>query len=283
MQDQEPKFWHCSINKAMIWNCRDKKIEYGERTLLMGIVNITPDSFSDGGRFFDCKNAVNHALELIADGADIIDLGAQSTRPGYEEISPEEEWARLKPVLCSLRKKTDIPISVDTYFPYVAEKSLLNGADIINDVSGRVNPKMAQIIKKSCSGWVIMHSGAGSINEVKSFFEKAAKECEALEIVKNQLCFDMGIGFGKEYEQNLELIANINEYKLEGYPLLIGVSRKRVIAKASNQVDPEKRIFGNIAAHTAAVFGSVDIIRLHDIKNEKQGIKTAEEIKKWIK
>ena len=249
----------------------------------MGIVNITPDSFSDGGKFYNCENAVSHALELIGDGADIIDLGAQSTRPGYEEISADEEWARLKPVLCSLREKTDIPISVDTYFPYVAEKSLLNGADIINDVSGEINPEMAKIIEKSGAGWVIMHSGAGSINEVKTFFEKAAAECEALNINKNQLCFDMGIGFGKKYEQNLELIANIGEYKLEGCPILIGLSRKRVIAKASNQDNPEKRIYGNIAAHTAAVFGSVDIIRLHDIKNEIQGIKTAEEIKKWIK
>jgi len=267
----------------MIWNCRDKKIEYGKKTLLMGIVNVTPDSFSDGGEFFSTENAVNHALELINDGADIIDLGAQSTRPGYEEISPEEEWARLEPVLCALREKTAIPISVDTYFPYVAEKALSCGADIINDVSGRLEPEMVQIIKKTGAGWVIMHSGAGSVDEVRAFFKEAAQKCAELEINEKQLCFDMGIGFGKDYEQNLELIANINEYKLDGYPLLIGLSRKRVIAKASNQSEPQKRIYGNIAAHTAAVLSGIDIIRLHDIKNEKQGITTAEEIKKWIR
>ncbi|MBR2100994.1 MAG: dihydropteroate synthase [Eubacterium sp.] len=267
----------------MIFKCKNKEIEYGNKTLLMGIVNVTPDSFSDGGSYFTPESAVNHALELISDGADIIDLGAQSTRPGYEEISPEEEWKRLEGVLSELRKKTDIIVSVDTYFPYVAEKALENGADIINDVSGRVEPEMAQIIKKTGAGWVIMHSGEGSVDEVEAFFKASAEKCEALGIPKEQLCFDMGIGFGKSYEQNLELIANISEYKLEGYPLLIGLSRKRVIGTASAQSDPKQRIYGNIAAHTAAVFGSADIIRLHDVKNEKQGIKTAEEIKKWIR
>ncbi|MBE6741673.1 MAG: dihydropteroate synthase [Ruminococcaceae bacterium] len=267
----------------MIWNCRDKKIEYGNKTVLMGIVNVTPDSFSDGGSFFDEESAVLHALELIDDGADIIDLGAQSTRPGYNEISPEEEWERLASVLPKIREKTDIPISVDTYFPYVAEKALQNGADIINDVSGIINPKMAEIIKKSGAGWVLMHSSEGSCSEVGEFFRNAEAKCLELGINKNQLCFDMGIGFGKSYEQNLELIANIGEYKLEGYPLLLGVSRKRVIGKSSNQENPKERIFGNIAADTVGILNGADIIRLHDVKNEKQGIKTAEELKKWIK
>ncbi len=267
----------------MIFKCREKQIEYGKKTLLMGIVNITPDSFSDGGRFFDEDSAVSHALNLIEDGADIIDLGAQSTRPGYVQISDKEEWQRLEGVLKKLRKKTDILISVDTYFPYVAEKALLNGADIINDVSGIINPKMAEIIKKTGAGWVITHNGAGSCSEVSEFFKESAKKCREYGINNNQLCFDMGIGFGKSYEQNLELIANINEYKLKGYPLLIGLSRKRVIGRASNQENAEERIYGNIAAHTVAVLKNADIIRLHDIKNEKQGIKTAEEIKKWIK
>ena len=249
----------------------------------MGIVNITPDSFSDGGTYFENDAAIFHALELIDEGADIIDLGAQSTRPGYVQISDKEEWERLESVLKKIRKKTDILISVDTFYPYVAEKALLNGADIINDVSGIINPKMADIIKKTGAGWVITHNGEGSCKEVSEFFKESANKCMEFGINENQLCFDMGIGFGKSYEQNLELIANICEYKLEGYPLLIGLSRKRVIGKASGQENPKERLYGNIAAHTAAVFGGADIIRLHDIKNEKQGIKTAEEIKKWIK
>ena len=267
----------------MIWNCRDKKIEYGKKTLLMGIVNITPDSFSDGGKYLDSKNAVNHALKLINDGADIIDLGAQSTRPGYTEISPEDEWSRLESVLVDLRKKTQLPISVDTYYPYVAQKALLNGADIINDISGNINPEMAQIIRETGAGWVIMHNGGGSVEEISVFFKESAEKCRELGINEKQLCFDMGIGFGKNYEQNLELIANINEYKLQGYPLLIGLSRKRFIRDASKQENPEKRIFGNIAAHTFAVLKGANIIRLHDIENEKQGIRTAEELKKWIR
>lgn len=264
----------------MIWKCGNKTIEYGDGVLLMGIVNVTPDSFSDGGQWLGCDSAVSHALELIEQGADIIDLGAQSTRPGYTEIPPEEEWQRLSEVVKKLRAITDVPISVDTYFPYVAENALKSGVDIINDVSGVVNPEMAKIVQKSGCGWVLMHSGSGSVAEVKAFFEESAQQCSAFGIDKNQLCFDMGIGFGKEYQQNLELIAKVSEYKPEGYPLLLGTSRKRVIAQASGQNNPQERVYGNISADTVAVLGGVDIIRLHDIKNEKQGILTALELKR---
>lgn len=267
----------------MIWKCRDKRIEYGDKVLIMGIVNVTPDSFSDGGSFFDSSTAVSHALELAEQGADILDLGAQSTRPGYVEISPDEEWARLEPVLTELRQKTDLPISIDTYFPAVAEKAINLGADIVNDVSGVVTLEMAQIVKKTGSGWVIMHNGAGGVAEIGEFFVNSAKICSDMGIDASQLCFDMGIGFGKDYEQNLELIANAGAYKLDGYPLLLGTSRKRVIAQSSNQPNPLERVYGNIAADTVAILGGVDIIRLHDVKNELQGILTAQELKKWTR
>lgn len=267
----------------MIWKCRDKKIEYGRRVLIMGIVNVTPDSFSDGGLYNTAEKALSHALSLIGDGADIIDLGAQSTRPGYTEIPPEEEWKRLQSVLKLLREKTDKPISVDTYFPAVAKKAIAAGADIINDVGGAVSPEMAEIIKKSGAGWVIMHNGEGSVNEVGSFFCSAAKKCSEYGIEKEQLCFDMGIGFGKTYEQSLELIANVREYKPCGYPLLLGVSRKRVIARSSGADNVEERVFGNISADTAAILGGADIIRLHDVKSEIKGVRTAQELKKWIR
>ncbi len=266
----------------MIWKCRDKEIEYESKTLIMGIINLTPDSFSDGGKYKGEK-AVKHALELEKDGADILDLGAQSTRPGYTEISPEEEWARLGGVLSELRQKTSLPISVDTYFPFVAKKALENGADIINDISGIITAEKAEIIKSSGAGWVITHNGSGGADEVKAFFEEALEKCKRLGVNENQLCFDMGIGFGKSYEQNLELIANVKKYKPSGTPLLLGTSRKRVIGEASRQAVPEKRVFGNIAADTAAILGGTDIIRIHDVKNEIQGVRTAEEIKKWIK
>ena len=267
----------------MIWKCRNKNITYGNKALIMGIVNITPDSFSDGGNYLHFEKAVDHALQLINEGADMLDLGAQSTRPGYQEITPEEEWKRLQPVLSLLRKKTDLPLSVDTYFPYVAQRALEAGADIINDVSGALDETMAELIVKYGAGWVIMHSGAGAVNEVRSFFQTARRTAVQYGVKKEQLCFDMGIGFGKSYEQNLELIANTGSYRIDGIPLLLGTSRKRVIGKASGQDKADRRVYGNIAADTAAILSGVDIIRLHDIKNEIQGIKTAEEIKKWIR
>lgn len=263
----------------MQWICRDKKIEYGNKTLIMGIVNVTPNSFSDGGKWFGVDDAVNHAVELVRQGADIIDFGAQSTRPGYVEISPEEEWARLEPVLKMAREVISVPISVDTYFPFVAENALKLGVDIINDVSGVITREMAQIVEKWRCGWVLMHNGAGNVAEIKEFFENATQECINFGIDKNQICLDMGIGFGKDYHQNLSLIANVSEYKLKGYPLLLGTSRKRVIGEGSQQPEAEKRVFGNIAADTVAILGGADIVRLHDVENEKQGILMADALK----
>lgn len=266
----------------MIWKCKDKEIEYGKKILIMGIVNVTPDSFSDGGDNFDCENAVKKALELQAQGADIIDFGAQSTRPGYTPVSDEEEWRRLEPVLNAVKGKLNIPVSIDTYYTTVAERALKAGADIINDVSGVINPKMAQIVKNTQCGWVIMHNGAGSVSDVREFFVSCVAECDAVGINKNQLCLDMGIGFGKSYEENMELLSNVSSYKLSGYPLLLGTSRKRVIGAGSDQSEPKKRVYGNIAADTAAILGGADIVRIHDVENEKQGILMAQNLKEFV-
>lgn len=264
----------------MIWKCKDKQIEYGKKTLVMGIVNVTPNSFSDGGKWFDCNSAIAHAVELVNQGADIIDFGAQSTKPGYEEISAEEEWSRLEPVLKKAREVLSVAISVDTYFPFVAENALNYGVDIINDVSGYVNPEMAKIVKNSGCGWIIMHNGAGDVDEVGEFFTESVKKAEEYGINPLQICFDMGIGFGKSYEQSLSLLANVNKYKKENYPLLLGTSRKRVIGQGSGQNNPEKRVFGNISADAVAIIDGVDIIRIHDVENEIQGIRMADEIKR---
>lgn len=267
----------------MIWNCKDKKIEYGEKTLIMGIVNVTPDSFSDGGDHFSAENAIECALQMEKDGADIIDFGAQSTRPGYTPITPEEEWARLEPVLTALKGKLNAAVSVDTFFPYVAEKSLTNGVDIINDVSGVFSKEMAEIVAKWRAGWIIMHNGDGDVAEVGNFFKNAVETLTSFGVEKNQLCFDMGIGFGKTRAQDMSLISNIEKYKLPDFPLLLGTSRKRVIKEGSGQENPKERIYGNIAADTAAIFGGADIIRLHDVAHEKQGINMADSLKKYIK
>lgn len=267
----------------MIWNCGKYKIEYGKKILIMGIVNVTPDSFSDGGDNFSSEKAVETALNMEKDGADIIDIGGQSTRPGHISISDKEEWKRLEPVLKALKGKISVPISVDTYYPYVAEKAVKCGVSIINDVSGIINTEMAKIVKNSNTGWIIMHNGNGDIDEVKKFFEKSASEAERLGVDKNQLCFDMGIGFGKTRQQDMSLLSNIPMYKMKGFPLLLGTSRKRVIKEGTGQENPKQRIYGNIAADTVAIFGGADIIRLHDVPNEKQGIYMAEALKKSLK
>lgn len=266
----------------MIWNCRDKKIEYGTRVLIMGIVNVTPDSFSDGGECFTVQKAVEKAERLVSEGADIIDFGAQSTRPGHIPVSECEEWERLAPVLTAVSGRLGVPVSVDTYYPFVAENALKTGADIINDVSGMVSPIMAEIVKKYRSGWILMHNGAGTPENVRDFFEKAVEMCEKLGVCRSQLCLDMGIGFGKSYEENMALLANAGKYKPESLPLLLGTSRKRVIGTGSAQPDVSQRIYGNIAADTAAILGGVDIIRLHDVKNEKQGILMAQNLKGFM-
>lgn len=267
----------------MLWKCKNKTIEYGEKILIMGIVNVTPDSFSDGGDHFSPADAVNCALELVKDGADIIDIGAQSTRPGHIPVSDIEEWKRLEPVLTALKGRLSVPVSVDTYYPLVAENALKMDVDIINDVSGVISPQMAQIVKNEGAGWVIMHNGPATPAQIKEFFEKSIEECTALGVEKNQICLDMGIGFGKDYDENMTLLTNVCEYKIDGYPLLLGTSRKRVIGQGSGQENPKERVYGNIAADTAAIFGGVDIIRIHDVKNEKQGILMAQNMKKYVR
>lgn len=266
----------------MIWNCKDKKIEYGDKVLVMGIVNVTPDSFSDGGDHFSPADAVDCALRLEAEGADIIDIGGQSTRPGHTPVSDTEEWSRLEPVLKELDGKLSVPVSVDTYYPLVAEKALETGTDIINDVSGVISHKMAEIVRSYRAGWILMHNGAGSPDDIRAFFENSISECEKAGVDKSQLCLDMGIGFGKNYEENMYLLTNVGRYKIDGFPLLLGTSRKRVIGQGSEQDNPKERIYGNIAADTAAILGGADIIRVHDVKNEKQGILMAQNMKGFI-
>ncbi len=264
----------------MMWQARDKKIAYGQRTLVMGIVNLTPDSFSDGGRFDSADSAVAYALQLVSDGADILDLGAQSTRPGYTEITPEEEWQRLAPVLTALRKQTDVPLSVDTYFPFVAEKALAAGADIINDVSGKKSEAMAAVIRAYHAGWVMLFGGDGAAEEAKQFFTDCIIFCQKNGIALSQLCFDPGIGFGKTREQDIALIANPSAYKIQGVPLLLGFSRKRVIGVLSGEDNPSERLLGNCAAGTAAILNGADILRLHDVKHEIQAIRAADALKR---
>ncbi|MDR2752761.1 MAG: dihydropteroate synthase [Oscillospiraceae bacterium] len=238
---------------------------------IMGILNVTPDSFSEGGADFALDSAVARALEIQAAGADILDIGAQSTRPGHVPVPPEEEIARLVPVLEALRGRLAIPVSVDTYVPAVAEVCLRRGARIINDVSGVVCKKMAETVKRHGAGWVLMH-GQNDANTASAYvpdvvtavaaaLKKLLDEALAFGLERAQLCLDPGIGFGKTMEDNLRLLAGTGKLRVPGVAFLVGASRKRVIGGALNERDP-----GTLAAHTIAQWGGADLLRVHDVR-----------------
>ena len=238
---------------------------------LMAILNVTPDSFSDGGLYFSPEAAITRALELERGGADILDIGAQSTRPGCEIISPEEEWRRLRPVLEGLQEKVSIPISIDTFYPQVAEESLKLGALIVNDVSGVVCEEMAGVVERYDATWVLMHNQGGAdaegqyedvVTQVREALEEMAARAMALGVEKEKLWLDPGIGFGKSNEDNLRLLANLERAKVPGFSLLMGVSRKRVTGGTQA---------GTIAAQVAAQWGGADILRTHDVAGARQG------------
>lgn len=274
---------------ALEFKFRDQALPLGVKTYIMGILNVTPDSFSDGGRYFDAKDAVKRALEMEEEGADVLDLGGQSTRPGHVEIPAEEEWARLEPVLHLLRSETALPLSIDTYYPYVARRALEAGAHIINDVSGNVNPQMAEVVREYRAGWILMHTGGGDadcvgryqadiLQEVRSFFEASVTKAKAFHVEPGRLCMDMGIGFGKTYEQNLRLLGHMDALRVPGVALLTGTSRKRVIGEATGVKEADKRVYGNVSAHTAAIAGGTDFLRVHDVKASVEGAKMADAI-----
>jgi len=240
---------------------------------LMAILNVTPDSFSDGGLYFAPESALARAFELEQQGADILDVGAQSTRPGHSPVFPAEEWNRLRPVLEGLQGKLSIPVSVDTFFPDVAREALELGASIVNDVSGNVSEEMAAIINAHGARWVLMHNRGGAdaegqyedvVTEVRKALEAMAAKAMALGVQKERLILDPGIGFGKSLEDNLRLLANLEEAKPPGYPLLAGVSRKRMTGGSQA---------GTLAAQVIAQCGGADILRTHDIVSARQSAK----------
>jgi len=247
------------------------------KTQLMAILNITPDSFFDGGTYLTPELAIKRALELQSQGADILDIGAQSTRPGAVPVPPEEELRRLLPVLEAIAGQVSIPISVDTFHPTVAEQALQHGASIINDVSGRVTTDMANIIQRYNAGWVLMHNGGGAdavptyapdiVICVRDSLASMAEQAMSFGLTKQQLCIDPGIGFGKSREDNIKLISNMRSLKLEGIALLVGASRKRVTGEG---IPPQDRLAGTIAAHTVAQLGGADILRVHDVREARQ-------------
>ncbi len=272
----------------MIFSGKNFTFELGKKTYIMGILNVTEDSFFDGGKYNSPEKAVVHAKKMLNEGADIIDIGAHSTRPNHTVITEEEELNIIKQYLPLLSVETNAIISIDTFYPQVAEYALKNGASIINDVSGVFNLQIAKLVKEYNCGWIIMHTGGGDANtvpdyktsitkDVLSFFNLMLEQCTEFGINKNQLCFDIGIGFGKTHEQNIELIKNIHKLKNKEIALLTALSMKRVV-KNSTGAEGEDLLYGTISANTLAISGGTDIIRVHNVKENVLAAKMTDSI-----
>lgn len=250
----------------------------GERTLVMGVLNVTPDSFSDGGLHLDPDAAVERALDIERQGADMIDIGAESTRPGSEGVSAEEELRRILPVLRKLRGKLKIPISVDTSKAEVAEAAAEAGAEIVNDVTGlRSDPRLAQLVPRCKLGLVLMHiRGVPRTMQKRPFARDVMRDvitglrrsvaiARRAGVAESQIIVDPGIGFGKSYPQNYELLARLGELSPLGYPLLVGTSRKAFMARALHKAPVAERAWGTAATVAASILGGAHIVRVHDV------------------
>lgn len=273
-----------------------------ERTLIMGILNVTPDSFSDGGEFFSVDQALAHAEQMIAEGADIIDVGGESTRPGGEPVSVEEEIRRVVPVIEALSSRVNTPLSVDTTKSEVARAALDAGASIVNDISAlRFDFYVADAAARAGAGLVLMHSRgtpatmhrlppvADIMQEVVSSLRASVHMAERRGVKRESIVIDPGIGFGKTQEQNIELIARLDELiaAFPDYPLLIGTSRKsfigRILAADSGSPAPAShRLHGTMATITAAVLKGAHIVRVHDVKATRETIRVSQSLKPFV-
>jgi dihydropteroate synthase len=259
-----------------------RTLQLGERTLIMGVLNVTPDSFSDGGNFYAPERAIRHALQMESDGAHIIDIGAESTRPGSSPISAEDEWARLAPVLTALRTRLKIPMSVDTRKAEIAEKAVAAGAEIINDVSGLTHDKrIAEVAARLRVPLILMHMrGEPGTMQQKPFARNVLADVNAglrrsIAIARKagvsdaKIVIDPGIGFGKSFAQNYELLNKLPELAKLGLPVLVGTSRKgfigRTLGRDDESAPPEVRIWGTAATVTASILQGAHIVRVHDV------------------
>ena len=264
------------------WKLRNKTISLGGSPLIMGILNATPDSFSDGGKFNTTKKATNHALKMIDDGADIIDIGGESTRPGSKQISLNEEINRTIPIIKSLRKLNDsILISIDTSKSEVARQAMEEGANIINDVTSYNNDlNMPEIVRKYEAGIILMHMQGTPENmqidpsydnvawEVSEFLNKKILDSIESGILKESIIIDPGIGFGKNINQNLTLLKNLDKFT-KVHPTLIGLSRKSFIGKIIGEKDPKDRLAGSLGATAFSIIQGTHILRVHDVKETR--------------
>jgi dihydropteroate synthase len=270
---------------------RGKTVELGRRALIMGILNVTPDSFSDGGRFSDYARAVAHAFDLISQGADILDIGGESTRPGSEPVGIEVEVERVVPIIRAVREKSDIPISIDTTKAAVALRALSAGADIINDVSSlRFDPDMAGVAAESKAPLILMHMLGtprtmqdnpvyGSlISEIIGFLEERIQFAVDNGVAREQVMVDPGIGFGKTVEHNLSIIRNLGAFSCLDRPVVLGASRKRFIGSVLGR-DESQRELGTAIANSFGIAGGAHILRVHDVAFNREAARMAEAIR----
>jgi dihydropteroate synthase len=267
----------------------------GERTLVMGVLNVTPDSFSDGGAFINPDTAIARAFEMEKSGADILDIGGESTRPGADAISVDEELSRVMPVLNALRGRLHIPISIDTRKAAVAEPAIAAGAEIINDVSAlRFDPALGEIARRLHVPIILMHMRGEPLTMQKQPFARnvfrdviaglraAIARARRAHITKSQIVLDPGIGFGKSYRQNFELLAHLPRLAALGYPLLVGASRKAflgaALGSAALPAPPEERIWATAATVTAAILNGAHIVRVHDVAEMAQVARVADAV-----
>lgn len=277
---------------ARVLATRHGRIDIACHTVVMGVVNVTPDSFFDGGKRFDSARAAADAFEMIESGAEILDIGGESTRPGAQPVSLDEELRRVLPVIRELRKKSSVPISVDTYKEAVARAALDVGADIINDISAlRFDPAMAALVAREGVPLILMHMQGEPrtmqqkphygdvVRDVREFLAERVHSANQAGIGREQIIIDPGIGFGKTLAHNLALLKNLQSLNSVGQPLLIGVSRKAFIGKILNAAGPEERLEGSLAAAVAAALSGANILRVHDVSETVRAVRVADAIR----
>lgn len=255
-----------------------RSLELGKQTYLVGILNLTPDSFSDGGEYLKMDSAMQQFHRMVDEGAAIIDIGGESTRPGHTPVSTKEEIERVVPFIETIRSKTDVLISIDTSKSEVADAALRAGADIVNDVWGaQRDPAMAEVIADHKAACILMHNRsleeAGSddvIQSVTEFLKKSIDRVKLAGVDERSIILDPGLGFGKNFDENWEIMRHLPELVKIGYPLLIGASRKSMLAKLLNLPEPKERLIGTLATTALAVHAGVDFVRVHDVRENRE-------------
>jgi len=275
----------------LIWS--NYCLDFSQKTYIMGILNVTPDSFSDGGQYFDKSTAIKRAIQMVEDGADIIDIGGESTRPGSQPLAIEEELRRTLPVIEALTKEINAPISIDTYKSEVAKRALDAGAAMVNDISGlRFDPEMPKVVSAYKVPVVIMHIKGlprdmqknpvyeALIPEIMDYLRESIKSAKESGIAEDMIIIDPGIGFGKTFEHNLEIIHNLYNFTLLEKPVLVGLSRKAFIGKILGDVPAGERLEGTAAAIAISIINGANIIRVHDVKEMVKVAKVANAVKR---